>query len=673
MKNTRTIATKAAKEAAKAEAESKAARESKAAALMQAYEAAREAEAEALNALKAANVNIDTIRDRKAEAEAKAAKTKGAKTKAKALKTIAKAEADEAKAAKMKKSAKAAHERAKEATAAALLKATNAEKIAAAPRFPFGAYVRLETEADRAAHVADNETRAAREAYEADPTNETKAEAVKRAEAVAKIAHEAAKEAAKTAPRYSYDLTAGSIKEAHERATAAHEAATDEAAARISVHIHYTTNAGTLDPDRVKAAAEHIAKKAASNMVTREGTPTQYRIDRAARRGDFNDFDLAEMVSEAKTALMLATTADPDRINSYKAAAAALLKCAALLDDISPADLAAAEMAVERAQKIAPEAINDPAQNRRRARLYEATAEAAAILQADPTDPESRRAALEIATRAAYMYINSYLTEARAVRTKENPPALSLEDLTEVIDPRDVDPAAIDEATAARRALLKRAFVAVFEALSPRAASVFRLMYKGCTVEQIARKLNIKHPTVCEHIRVITQTTAEVLATLDPEAVEAAAANFAAITAEIEAAEATAALEARRKAAKAAKKQEATKAAKEAAANALETTKAEAEAKEATAAAERAARISEAIEAAENALTPTARKVYNCFKSGAGTRKTAAILSKGLATIDEHKKNITRKIAAAIIEAAPEIDPAIIEAADLAALLKLAK
>ena len=89
--------------------------------------------------------------------------------------------------------------------------------------------------------------------------------------------------------------------------------------------------------------------------------------------------------------------------------------------------------------------------------------------------------------------------------------------------------------------------------------------------------------------------------------------------------------------------------------------------------ADRAAKVAEAIIAAVELLTPTARRVYDCFASGKGRNETARTLNKGLATITEHKANITRKIAAAVMEAAPDIDPDIIAAADLSALLKLAK
>lgn len=555
-----------------------------------------------------------------------------------------------------------------EAVAAKHTAEAKANEATPATRYPFAAFVILETEADRAAKVANKAEAEATRKAEADPTPENKA-AAKEAAKVAKEARKAADEAAKTAPRYSFDIVALDMKEAHTIAEAAHATATTEPAARIRVNMHYLTKTAALDPERLIAAARQVAKKTAANMMQREGTKTQQRIDEAARRRDWNEHDLADLVSEAKEALTAAAALDPATVETYRNRAAALNEAAAALDTVSIYDRAAILAIINRAEAIAPEVVDEAATNRRRAAVYNMEAEAAAILQSNPTDPATRRAALEIATRAAYAQLNGYLTDQRAIRTDEKPAPLSLDELDEMTDPRQYDPEAITEAEATRRAFLKRAFSQVFAALSPRAAVVFRLMYKGMTAAQISKHLNIDESTTREHIRNITETTAAILATADPEAAETKAANIAAITAGIEATEAAAKLEAKRKAAKAER-------AKAKAAAAIEATAkeaAETKATEATEAARRAEAIAEAIAKTAEALTPTARKVYDTFKSGAGTRKTAEILHKGVATIDEHKKNITRKIAAAVMEAAPDIDPDIIAAADLATLLKLAK
>lgn len=555
-----------------------------------------------------------------------------------------------------------------EAVAAKHTAEAKANEATPATRYPFVAFVTLETKADRAAKVANKAEAEATRKAEADPTPENKA-AAKEAAKVAKEARKAADEAAKTAPRYSFDIVALDIKEAHTIAEAAHATATTEAAAHIRVNMHYLTKTAALDPERLIAAARQVAKKTAANMLQREGTKTQQRIDEAARRRDWNEHDLADLVSEAKEALTAAAALDPATVETYRNRAAALNEAAAALDTVSIYDRAAILAIISRAEAIAPEVVNEAATNRRRAAVYNMEAEAAAILQSNPTDPATRRAALEIATRAAYAQLNGYLTDQRAIRTDEKPAPLSLDDLREITDPRQYDPEAITEAEATRRAFLKRAFSQVLTALSPRAAVVFRLMYRGMTAAQISRHLHIDESTTREHIRNITETTAAILATADPEAAETKAANIAAITAGIEATEAAAKFEAKRKAAKAERAKAKAAAAIEATAKAAAETKAT----EATEAANRAEAIAEAIAKAAEALTPTARKVYDTFKSGAGTRKTAEILNKGVATIDEHKKNITRKIAAAVMEAAPDIDPDIIAAADLATLLKLAK
>lgn len=555
-----------------------------------------------------------------------------------------------------------------EAAAARQTAEAKANEANPATRYPFAAFVVFETEADRAARVANKAEAEANREAEANPTPENKA-AAKEAAKVAKEARKAAEAAAKTAPRYSFDIVAADIKEAHTIAEAAHAKATTKPAARIRVNICYIDEAADIIPERQEAAARQVAKKTAANMMQREGTETQRQIDEAARRRDWEQYDLADLVGEAMEALQAAATLDPATVETYRNRAAALSEAAADLSKISEYDTAAVLAIINRAAAIAPEVVSDPATNRRRAAVYTMEAEAAATLQSDPTNPATRRAALEIATRAAYAQLNGYLTDQRAIRTDEKPAPLSLDELDEMTDPRIYAPEAIDEATATHRAFLKRAFSQVFGALSPRAAAVFRLMYKGMTAAQISDHLGIDESTTREHIKNIAETTAAIFATFDPEAAETKAANIAAITAGIEATEAAAKLEAKRKAAKA------ERAKAKAAAAIEEATKeaTEAKATEAAEAASRAEAIAEAIAKAAEALTPTARKVYETFKSGAGTRQTAAILNKGLATIDEHKKNITRKIAAAVMEAAPDIDPDIIAAADLSALLKLAK
>lgn len=60
-----------------------------------------------------------------------------------------------------------------------------------------------------------------------------------------------------------------------------------------------------LRMELLDAASRVIAKRTSANSMMRQATPTQIAIDRAARMGDWNYPDLADMCSEAKTALCM--------------------------------------------------------------------------------------------------------------------------------------------------------------------------------------------------------------------------------------------------------------------------------------------------------------------------------------------------------------------------------
>lgn len=62
------------------------------------------------------------------------------------------------------------------------------------------------------------------------------------------------------------------------------------------------------NPRHIVAVSRTVAKRTAANAVKRQGTPTQVRIDLAARAARWNDADLADMVSAAVIAVAMAGT-----------------------------------------------------------------------------------------------------------------------------------------------------------------------------------------------------------------------------------------------------------------------------------------------------------------------------------------------------------------------------
>lgn len=187
----------------------------------------------------------------------------------------------------------------------------------------------------------------------------------------------------------------------------------------------------------------------------------------------------------------------------------------------------------------------------------------------------------------------------------------------------------------------------VVETLTDRQATVLKYLAKGYNERQIAETMHKGKTTIHEHITCIRRNASELYPDLFSEYNDNAKHRL-------------------KQTAEAAKARAKADEAKEAAAQKL---KEAAEAYEHTA--RTAETIAEAIRKAADELTPTARRVYDSIASGKGTRETARELSKGLATVSEHKANITRKIAAAVLVAAPDLDPDTVNAADLATLLRL--
>lgn len=269
-----------------------------------------------------------------------------------------------------------------------------------------------------------------------------------------------------------------------------------------------------LDADAVQPAARYVAARTARNAVKREGTPTQWAIDRAARAADWTQSDLADMTAAAADILALAAAPAP-----YVAAVARdarILARAADLLDKTPAhgysaarlkivDAAAARLAVYTATA-------DAAQNRRRARFLADAARAAADLAA-AADVAARAAAVAMLTHAAYTAVNEYLTDARAIRTGEKPAHVSLADF----DADAAAPLAADY-DAARAAAVRQAVRRARAALFPLQATAFDAAACGYSARQAAAKMGVAIVTYHEYLTAARRKLAAALADADAPA-----------------------------------------------------------------------------------------------------------------------------------------------------------
>lgn len=248
-------------------------------------------------------------------------------------------------------------------------------------------------------------------------------------------------------------------------------------------------------------AARDIAKTTARNAVSREYTDTQWEIWTAAKCRKWDLPDLADMVSSAVVGLV-SCTADPDTATDTAAALADYADTIAAAPRHDPA--AAVVSAQAKVSGHAPaESVRDTtAAARRMARMADTIATAAA---ADNAADYTAAAYL-----AGYRAVNNYLTDNRAIRVSETPPALRLSDL-------DTDPAAVDTDTdttdPAAQAWLAGAWRDTLAALTPTRRRLLRLLYRGYSIRAAAAAMRIAHPTALEHIAAIRATAAAVFAT----------------------------------------------------------------------------------------------------------------------------------------------------------------
>lgn len=249
----------------------------------------------------------------------------------------------------------------------------------------------------------------------------------------------------------------------------------------------------------IMTGARDIAKTTARKAVSREYTEIQWNIWQSACRRDWDNPDLADMVSTAALGLTACTT-DPDRA----AATADILTTyadrvsAAPIHDPAAAVVAAAARA---AGKVPADTIRDTTAAARRMARMAATIAAAA--RADKADDYTAAAYL-----AGYRAVNNYLTDNRAIRVSAAPPALRLSDL-------DTDPAAedTDPTDPAAQAWLAAAWRDTLAALTPTRRRLLRLLYRGYSVRAAADAMRVAHPTALEHLTAIQTTAAAIIST----------------------------------------------------------------------------------------------------------------------------------------------------------------
>lgn len=256
----------------------------------------------------------------------------------------------------------------------------------------------------------------------------------------------------------------------------------------------------------------------------------------------------------------------------------------------------------------------------------------------------------DLATRAAFRYVNNYLTDSRAIRTTDRPAPLSLDALAATL----ADPAATvypdDEATERARRLrehMRDALPAALDSITPAARRVWELFAKGYSTKATAEKLHRTKKTIQEHLKNTAAALYAAMVATHPDSLEALAAAYAVNLADLATLAATARHEATK--AEAARKAEAREATARAA-----IAKARDRAEQSAKGEARAAALAEA-RAALDALPPAMATVFKYWKRGEGTRATARALSRGVATISEHRATITRKVRAAALAAAPTL------------------
>lgn len=587
----------------------------------------------------------------------------------------------------------AAEQAAEDAEAAALRAAEAAGDMA---NYMHGtdciALFRYETEEDRAARAAAAKAAeaqtaaeaAARAAEEADPAHaaeaQTAAKAAAKKAAKAKTAARAAAKAARIAAEDAeaaavcFGLTVNTDRPGVSLSVAYAHAETIEQYLPTPEKIVETVC--TLDicahPEHTLAAARTVAKRTAANAVAREGSKTQWSIYLASRAAKWDNHDLADMTAAAADALCM-VNADMDTLDREWTTANIMHQTARKLDKIAAADTIAREAIMNKAAILAkhdPRLIDDTDKLRARAAaMWEAIAAAVQYRQAED-NTVAKAAALHDANHAAYMAVNGHLSDNRSIRIDRNAPALDVDAIAETLaDPRSIAAEAATEYDTRRRAYIRAALPVLRERLTPVQWRVLCTVYRcNGDVTAAAARMNRHKKTVQEHLAIIASVFHDVLAEVAPDSVEAAAVNLAAYMASVEAADMTAT----EAAAKAAERAEAKARAAKTAERAEAAARAAAELAEIKA--ETAAAVASAVMEAVEALPPVMRETVRLLGSGMSKKAVAAHLGKGRTTVIESARAAAAKIAAAIAAAdsTATIDPAIIAAADIRALLAIA-
>lgn len=357
-------------------------------------------------------------------------------------------------------------------------------------------------------------------------------------------------------------------------------------------------------------APEMVARQSVKARSRTECTPLSFALRKAAEARDHNDPDLSDIESAARSAITAAaygTEADAQRMEA---------ECEAIR---------AAE-----AQKPA----KDRAQNAERTAADRERA-AAAIREriADPAAPFW----ILNARRAAFLAVNNHYTAARKAAEAERPERADLEKLTApeeaeaapvvvpmeeaeaIADPAqqlEADPE--EEAREARAAFILSAGEKLTAVLSLTRRAILDDLQAGYTSEQIARRRQCHHATICEHIAAIRAIFTAFLSER-PDLFNAA--RFSSFLCNSTAAEVIERTERR-------------------------TEKAEAAADFAK------AKEAEAVTAAALAtLSPIRRRLLFAIKEAGSVKAAAESIGKSRATVREHIEAIRRALFSALSEA----------------------
>lgn len=350
---------------------------------------------------------------------------------------------------------------------------------------------------------------------------------------------------------------------------------------------------------------------AAKKAVSREGSAAQWAIYYAARRGEWTQHDLSDMLSAASLVAWQTVTAKPEDLSKK---AAILEKAVSMLMHLHPTvDYCQVSRICANAKKHGVTVSRDVNENKRRITLCKIMYNAVTKKSVDDL------------IHAVFMGVNHYLTGERAIRLSSTVSIASLDADAAFYAESIADPhSAIDDlfggscADAVRlekRSAVLAAYAALQNVLSKSQLETLALLTKGYTVSQVAYRRDMCDSTVCDHIAAIRSAFTRLLL-CDDSATYAAIGGCVVISQEDETAS--------RAAAKAADKKTAAYAAVQKIRDQIPQ-----EVRVAT------------LQSVEEALKDTEKAMYALMRRGDSLRQIATAVSTGKSTVGRLQKSIT--------------------------------